>query len=81
MRSIWNWLRGKPPETLAEAHAQEARKMIAAGVGLTALAAVEIAAGSVCPICVVAAPTLLTLGGYKQWRAHAQEKTEEKEET
>lgn len=51
--------------------------MIAAGVGLTALAAVEIAAGSVCPICVVAAPTLLTLGGYKQWRAHAQKKVEE----
>lgn len=56
--------------------------MIAMGVGLTALAAVEIAAGSVCPICVVAAPTLLTVGGYKRWRAHevsaSEEKTEEK---
>ncbi len=79
MRRIWQWLVGKPPATIAEAQAQEARKMIVAGVGLSALAAVEIAAGSICPICVVAAPTLLTVGTYKRLRARTtEEKTEEK---
>lgn len=57
------------PTTLGEAEARDAHSMIAAGVGMTALAAVEIAAGSVCPVCVVAAPALLGVGAYKRWRA------------
>lgn len=54
---------------LGEAEATEANRLIASGVGLTALAGVEIAVGSICPICVVAAPVLIGVGIYKRWRA------------
>lgn len=79
MHSIWAWIlelfgRAKRPSgalpAIGEAEAREASSMIAAGMGVGALAAVEIAVGSLCPICVVAAPALITVGLYKRWRAH-----------
>lgn len=38
------------------------------GGGLGALAVCEVAAGAVCPLCVIAAPILLAVGAYKRLR-------------
>ncbi|MBU7018400.1 MAG: hypothetical protein HXS44_12895 [Theionarchaea archaeon] len=39
-----------------------------AGGGLTALAVTGIAAGAVCPVCVVGAPLLVGYGLYRRYR-------------
>jgi hypothetical protein len=42
---------------------------VAAGGGLTAVAVAGIAAGAVCPICVVGAPVLMGYGVYKKMKS------------
>ena len=71
MHRFWRWLRSlfRRSTELGDAEVRDAHSMIAAGVGMSALAVAEIAIGSICPICVVAAPALLTVGVYKRWRA------------
>jgi hypothetical protein len=42
---------------------------LVAGGGLTILAVTGIAAGAVCPVCVVGAPLLVGYGLYKKYRS------------
>jgi len=42
---------------------------LTAGGGLTAVAVVGLAAGAICPICVVGAPVLLGYGVYKKMKS------------
>ncbi len=49
---------------------QEANHLLGAGLGVGAFGvAGAIAFGSVCPVCVVAAPALLAAGAWKRYRA------------
>jgi hypothetical protein len=41
---------------------------LVAGGGLTAVAVAGIAAGTVCPVCVVGAPVLVGYGLYKKYK-------------
>lgn len=48
----------------------DANQYLAAGAGFGIYGAISVAIGAaVCPICVIAAPTLLGVGAYKKWRA------------
>jgi NaMN:DMB phosphoribosyltransferase len=46
---------------------------VAAGSGLTAVAVAGIAAGAVCPLCVVGAPVLVGYGVYKKMKSRKKE--------
>jgi hypothetical protein len=60
-------------ELLEQARAEqrgEARRLVGMGLGLGALGAVTaVTFGAVCPVCVVAAPALITFGVIKQVQA------------
>jgi hypothetical protein len=48
----------------------DANSMLLAGAGIGVIGVVGAVLGSaVCPVCVVAAPTLLGVGAYRRWRA------------
>jgi hypothetical protein len=48
----------------------DANSMLLAGAGIGIIGVVGAVLGSaVCPVCVVAAPTLLGIGAYRRWRA------------
>jgi len=52
---------------------KDADALLAAGAGIGAIGLLGLAIGSaVCPVCVVAAPTLLGIGAVRRWRASRQ---------
>jgi hypothetical protein len=52
-----------------EASHQEANTLIAAGLGIGAFGAASLALlGATCPLCVIAAPALVSLGVFKRLR-------------
>ena len=54
----------------AKAAVTDANSMLLAGAGIGVIGVVGAVLGSaVCPVCVVAAPTLLGVGAYRRWRA------------
>lgn len=60
-----------PPADAASLPAEDRREsnqLIGMGLGLGAFGAVSaLALGATCPLCVVAAPTMLGMGLYKRW--------------
>lgn len=52
-----------------EAERKEANTLMLGGLGLGAIGVLGAVVGAaVCPVCIVAAPTMLGLGAYRRWR-------------
>ena len=49
---------------------EDASALVVSGIGIGVLGAIgAVIGGTVCPVCVVAAPALIGIGAFKRWRA------------